>query len=623
MTIRNETPNSPALQQLIEEDAVGQLRRHDGIMAMLGSEDGSLKLDWVEGVVRLLEDHTRLEEIEAEAREIWERGIRHIIWSGMGGSIIAVRVLVDLGFCSSHDGERIAIYPLDSTDPAALNEIVRKIAWAKDITLPTGQAFPDQPGRRKRPHPSSTPLPPLSELLSDVMMVGVSMGMTSEEPITHMTWFTELLEKAQLLPKEHLLVMTLPGSYLELFAHERQVPSIPLQLDGGTGTGGRMSAPTTRVFLLPAALFLTRLSDEPDQLRAVLRQAWGEYNLALATTQPADHAFVQLAATLSDASTDGACRILLKLPEEWQAFVPWVEQLMEESLGKSGKGVIVFDDQTLDIHAPAYRTSGTLRVRVVTDPTEPQADNEFVLFQPSLANQEPLDRLAALAASFLGWQLSMSLYGYLHRITFAGQPAVENYKSRARALRNTEDPSGVLLNWHSTIKDGLLTLFATHAADAKSSTALIFAQALQQAVAADNERDRLGYLDLTINGEPPESLLSVIDVHMHTIGNELLGVPVKLRRAPAAYHSTEQSEMDGPSYLVSLRLLTRNHEESILGTYTGTFLDAQAVSTWQSMIEQGRNCFLLIIDESAEEAVRPLNHFFQNVEAYLRRMLST
>jgi len=633
MIIGNTRYPSPALQQLVAEDAVCQLRRHDGLMATLGSEDGSLKLDWVEGMARLLEDPNRLNEIEAEAREIWERGIRHIIWSGMGGSIIAVRVLSDLGFCSGHDGERIAIYPLDSTDPAALNEVVRKIAWAKDITLPTGQSFPDQPGQRKRLQPSSTPLPPLRELLDDVMMIGVSMGMTSEEPITHMTWFTELLEQAQLLPKEHLLVMTLPGSYLELFAHERQVPSIPLQLDGGTGTGGRMSAPTTRVFLLPAALFLTRLSDKPDQLRTLLHQAWKEYNLDLATTQPAEHPFVQLAAALSDASTNGACRMMLKLTEEWQAFIPWVEQLMEESLGKGGKGVIVFDDQTLDIHAPAYRTRGTLRVRIVTDPTEllesaegcgdsKMTKDEFVLFQPSLANQEPLDRLAALAANFLGWQLSMSLYGYLQHITFAGQPSVENYKSRARALRNTQDPSGVLLNWQSTIKDGPLTLFAPKEADVKASPDLIFAQALLKAVATNNEQVRLGYLDLTINGEPPESLLSVIDVHMHTIGNELLGIPVKLRRAPAAYHSTEQSEMDGPSYLVSLRLLTRKHEENILGTYTDTFLIAQAVSTWQAMIEQGRTCLLLIIDESAQEAVRPMDHFFQNVEAALRKLLS-
>src|SRR5438093_13248032 len=126
-----------ALQKLIEEDAIGQLHRRDGLMATLGSEDGVLKLDWVEGVARLLADPTQLEEVEAEARDIWQRDIRHVIWAGMGGSVIAVRVLCDLGFCSSRDKGHVSIYPLDSTDPAALNEIVRKIAEAKDLALTT------------------------------------------------------------------------------------------------------------------------------------------------------------------------------------------------------------------------------------------------------------------------------------------------------------------------------------------------------------------------------------------------------------------------------------------------------------------------------------------------------
>src|SRR5205823_11529979 len=93
--------SSPAVQQLINDDAVRQLRQQKGLMATLGSEDGALKLDWVEGVQRLLADNAMLEQVEAEAREIWERGIRHIIWAGMGGSIMAVRVLIDLGFCSN------------------------------------------------------------------------------------------------------------------------------------------------------------------------------------------------------------------------------------------------------------------------------------------------------------------------------------------------------------------------------------------------------------------------------------------------------------------------------------------------------------------------------------------
>jgi len=609
---------SSALQQLIKDDAVRQLRQQQGLMATLGSEDGALKLDWVEGVQRLLADNAMLEQVEAEAREIWERGIRHIIWAGMGGSIMAVRVLTDLGFCSGRDKGQVTIYPLDSTDPAALNEIVRKIAEARNLALPAGKA-------------SSNPAF-LQTLLGDVMMVGVSMGMTSEEPITHLTWFTDLLKQAGLRPAEHLLVMTLPGSYLDNFAREQQAPSLPLQLDGGTGTGGRMSAPTTRVFLLPAALYLTRLSGdainrlptgEPGQLRAVLRQAWNEYDLDHATERPADHPFVQVAAALSEASVDGACRLLLRLPAVWQPLVPWIEQLMEESLGKGGKGVVVFDDQFLNPGAPGYRSSGTLHVRVVADLPQAEEEHSFNLSQPYLARKEPLDRLAAVATSFLGWQLSMALYGYLQRITFAGQPAVENYKARARVLRAQDDPLQVTKNWAATSSDTEPTsgmsyiLLAPQGVEIQGSPASIFARTLLRTFTASTRHLAPGYLDLTVNGERPSSVGSALNAHLHITGNELLGIPVKLRRAPAAYHSTEQSEMDGPPLLVSLRVLARDHEEPILGSYTDTFLCAQAVSTWQAMIEQGRTCFLLIMDGSIDDAVEPFHRFFSEVTAHL------
>ena len=600
----NDNPILSALQQLVEDDAVRQLRRRDGLMATLGSEDGALKLDWVEGIGRLLADLTQLEQVEAEARDTVQRGIRHLIWSGMGGSVLTVRVLCDLGFCGSHDNGQVSIYPLDSTDPAALNAIVREIVAAKKLALPTGE---------EASHPTS-----LRALLSDVMMVGVSMGMTSEEPITHLEWFTDLLKQAGLRPAEHVLVMTLPGSYLDRFANAQQAPSRPLQPDEGTGTGGRMSAPTTREFLLPAALSLTRLSGGPGQLRSVLQQAWDDYNLELATSHPAEHPYVQLAAALSAASRDGACRLLLGMPEGWQAFVSWLEQLMEESLGKGGKGIVVFDDQTLNQSAPGYRQDALLRVRVVTEATQAAEEQRFLLSEPSLASKEPRDRLAALATSFLGWQLSMALYGYLQCIQFAGQPAVENYKARARALRTQPDPLQVASTWQPALHDGILTLLAPqrvlspnaqlHTAPQRGdSAAAAFARTLQEAVS-------MSYLDLTVNGEAPTSLFTVLDEHVHTIGNTLVGIPVKLRKAPADYHSTEQGEMDGPPSLVSLRLVARTTEASLLGSYTPTFLHAQAVSTWQAMMETGRPCFLLVIDGFLGDATEPLATFFSHVE---------
>jgi glucose-6-phosphate isomerase len=582
--------NTATLTRLLDEDAVCQLRRRDGKMAELGSENGELKLDWVEGVPHLLADNTLLEEVEEEARELWRRGIRHLIWAGMGGSIITVRVLDEFAFCSSDQG--IAIYPLDSTDPAALNAIVRRIAQSKQVPLPSTDA----------PHAF------LRALLDDVMMVGVSMGMTSEEPITHLTWFVELLEQAGITPAEHLLVMTLPGSYLDQFARERQAPSRPLQLDHGTGTGGRMSAPTTRVFLLPAALYLTREHDATGQLRAVLSKAWRYYDLDLATSAPDQHPFVQLAAALYTASVAGACRLLLEMPEGWRALVAWIAQLMEESLGKGGKGIVVFDEQALSSQAPSFHTDDILHVRVVTGATPPD-DALYTLSLPYLTEQEPHERLAAVAASFLGWQLSMALYGYLHTITFAGQPAVENYKARARALRSLADPLQAAQDWQATIAGEHMTLLAPTDGALYGAPASIFASALQQFV----QDERPGYLDFTFNGAVPGTVSQSTAVRWHHIGNELLGIPVKVRVAPADYHSTEQSEMDGPPYLVSLRVLFREHEKSLLGTYSDTFLRAQAVSTWQAMIGQGRTCFLLLIDGTPEQGANNLERFLDEV----------
>ncbi len=598
-----------ALQRLVDEDAVGQLRRAEGRMAVLGSEvarAGASRvptLDWVEGVARLLAHETCLEDVEAEARSIWERGIRHIIWAGMGGSVITVRVLHELGFCDGHNGERVAIYPLDSTDPAALNTILRRIATAKHVSLPAaGSTSPDP------------------ALLGDVMMVGVAMGMTSEEPITHLTWFTELLEQAHIPVAEHLLVMTLPGSYLDIFARERQVPSHPLQLDGRSGTGGRMSAPTTRVFLLPAALYLTRTSHEPGQLRRVLQHAWDEYNLAQATDSSERHPFVRLAAALSAASSQDMCCLLLTMSLNTQPLIPWIEQLMEESLGKDCKGVIVFRNQSLNAHAHQYRDSGTLHVLntagdIPPGDTPQQHEHVFMLTQPYFQSSAPQDRLAAVATSFLGWQLSMALYGYLHDITFAGQPAVENDKARARVLRNEADPLQALANWKVQAQDGPLTLFAPQSVEILHSPARMFAHMLRQS----NEFARIDYLDLTINGEIPDNWASIIDLYARQLGNTLLGVPVKVRKAPAAYHSTEQSEMDGSPYVISLRLLTREHEAPLLGTYSDTFLRAQAVSTWQAMVEQGRGCFLLVVDGTVEQATQPLLAFMNDVVNYFSK----
>src|SRR5258705_5092122 len=76
-------PPTAALTRLAREDAVGQLRRREGRMLRLGSENGVPMLDWVDAVPRLLVEPTQLENVEQEAHRLIARGIRHTVWVGM------------------------------------------------------------------------------------------------------------------------------------------------------------------------------------------------------------------------------------------------------------------------------------------------------------------------------------------------------------------------------------------------------------------------------------------------------------------------------------------------------------------------------------------------------------
>jgi hypothetical protein len=551
------------MQHIVADDAVGQLCDRRGRMAELATENGHVMLDWVHGVERLLSSPDAPERVEAEARALLDAGITHVIWAGMGGSVMAVRVLVDL-----LPWEGVTLLPLDSTDPAALDTIVATLADAEGVSL-DGVGDPHE----------------LRRVLAHSAMVAVAMGRTSEEPITHLTWYVDLLETAGLEPADHTRVMAIPDSYLEQFARERSLPVLGIQPDGRSGTGGRMSAPATRVFLLPAALWLGSRPGSP-RLRTVLREAWEAYDLDGARRHPDRNPFVRLAAMLSDLSFDGALLLTLELPAAWRGLFPWVEQLLEESLGKGGQGIVLFEPQggtpggDLPLAHAVFAAGG-----------ERRPDYAVVVAEPLLRDAPDLVGIARLC---LGWQLCMAVFGWLHEIQFAGQPAVEDYKARARALREAGEPIASTEGWSPawSVPDIRVLLPPDmHPGDGGMGAML------------RHEIAEANYLDLTVNGD-----LSADDAEaLRRLAFEMpdtAGRPVKVRRAPAAYHSTEQSEMDGPPGVLSLRFVRPDRRRAAVGEYDTTFLHAQAVGTWRAMIDIGRKCALILADGSPAETLK-------------------
>ncbi len=545
---------SALLDRLTREDVVGQLIERRGRMAHLATEAGDVKLDWVDQVAWALDHPDAIDGVETLAESIRSR-FAHVVWSGMGGSIQAVHTLKGMGLLDSNPP---SVHPLDSTDPAALNRLLRELGSDGDLPAALGRT----------------------------LMVGVSMGMTSEEPITHLRWFEGLLRAHGVDdPAQHMMVMTLPGSFLDQFAQERGAPRVDIQLDGESHTPGRMSAPSTRVFLLPAALGL------PGRLHEIMRRLNEE--TALQSGMVEDDPFVRLAAWISDQMDHGRDMLVLDLPQRWAPLAPWVEQVVEESLGKDGRGLLVFYDQ--DLRSAEAWPDRFCVLQLDEGSGGPRPSRPWAGLRID-SPDDPVSRMAACARCFAGWNLTVALVGYLQEITFAGQPAVEHYKSYARRLRDAEGglpyPDGDL----AITGSGRLQLSAEAAPlldvdgagrDAGSVLARI-ARGLESA-------GRLGYFDLTVNGDSAGPLWEAAQRTGMKFGNRILQRPTKIRSGPRDYHSTEQSETDGPPELLSLRVLVSDPETVMAGEYSPRFLHAQALGTVFAMRDAGRPVLLATV----------------------------
>ncbi len=729
------------LTDLEEADFGKQFWHTMGRVAELGQENGEPKLDWVNGLADILAHPDWLDGLLAEASEILaEPIIKHIVWSGMGGSVMTLHCLEALGLL---DNARFSLHILDSTDPAQLNQLLQTVAQAENLAL----------------EPANLPA-----ILDSMLMLGVSMGMTSEEPITHLRWFTALLKTYQLAPANHLRVLTLPHSYLHNFADEYSVKRLNLQLDGSSNTPGRMSAPTTKVFLLPLALQLLALAHNDAQtarqnLQLILQTCqnlyltndWGD-NGSSQVSKMTDDPFVRLGATIAAYASQGRNKVILRSQgDEWRPLWGWTEQIVEESLGKGGKGFLIFYDQHFD-----NQPDDSLTLDINSQRIEVEGDKNFQFVLPQIAdatltNPVFMQKMIVTAAFFANFKKTVVTFAYLHDIVFAGQPAVEGYKRYAREIREGEAEvellpatnqyqvrfGNLVLDYAPLIKSGLVLetelsaemLHLSPAAVSRSTEnaplryatlndrrKLLKLMQVQMAVgivsgeglleiapegdfgllrqtltsevtseiyvglsqlqryslrngdyiegkirpphepekyytlvqleevngldpevlAIERRRERggaaiyaallslarqkgsLGYADITYNGVPSPAITALLEQTRRELFNGQLKMPAKLRQGPQDYHSTEQSETDGPPELLSLRLVAASHEPILAGEYSDRFLLAQALGTVAAMQEARRWVLLLVLPDTSPATLADLQEFFQQTGEFLQ-----
>lgn len=361
------------------------------------------RLGWLDAPLHFSE---LIASLETFGEELRDNGFTAAIVAGMGGSSLAPRVL-EQTFGTSPDWLELRI--LDSTDPAAV------AATVDDL-----------------------------DPLTTLFIVATKSG-TTTEPLAFQADAWARIEAAMKArnvhrpasPGDFMAIISDPGRSVEAIPHHDEIPSVFLN---PPDIGGRYAA-LTYVGLLPASL----LGLDLDELLGS-----AQVMLAICTTRedPADNPGLALGLALGTLARAGRDKLTFVADPEIASFGSWLEQLIAESTGKHGVGIVPVDLEPLGV-AGAY---GADRVFVrlslagsagpAPNPAGQPADE--LLAQLGAAGH-PIIRITLadpidLGGEFVRWEVATAIAGAVLGIDPFDQPNVEEAKERTRALLARHGP---------------------------------------------------------------------------------------------------------------------------------------------------------------------------------------
>jgi transaldolase / glucose-6-phosphate isomerase len=377
-------------------ERVGErLRAGDATLwAPAGTPEVANRLGWLTIAERELAQVGVLELFAAETRD---QGLEHIVLLGMGGSSLAPEVL-RRAFQGLTSGPRLHV--LDSTDAARIGAIESALG---------GEAI----GERR------------------ILFVVSSKSGGTIEPLSLFAHFFSRFPSGV-----DFIAITDPGSGLEALAHEHGFLKV---FAGDPDIGGRYSA-LSAFGIVPAALM-------GIGVRALLEGAAGAWQTPLedAGVATGADAGVWLGATLAAVARAGRDKLTFVIAETLPGLGLWLEQLVAESTGKHGTGILPVADEPLgnpdvygddrvfaylpDLGAPDADTDA--RVQALAEAGHP------VITMPT---HGPRD----LGRVFLLWELAVAAAGWGLGINPFDQPNVQQAKDATKRVLADYEAKGEL-----------------------------------------------------------------------------------------------------------------------------------------------------------------------------------
>lgn len=305
------------------------------------------------------------------ARSAYADGLRTVLLLGMGGSSLGPEVLREC-----YSPSLLDLVVLDSTHPRQIRDTLRRL-----------------------------------DLTSTLVLVASKSGSTIETA-AQAEYLWSLAGDGK-----HFAAITDPGSGLAALARSRGFRAV---FENRPDIGGRYSV-LSLFGMVPGALIGAPLENLLDEADAMAGRCHGD---------PSANPGARLGIFLGEAALDGRDKCTLVLPGRYRALGWWIEQLVAESTGKEGRGILPVEGEAL--RPP--ETYGQDRVFVAYEPSE-ALDALGQAGHPVLVLED-----AGLGGEFFRWEFATAVAGAVLGVQPFDQPNVQEAKDAASIVLSGRQP---------------------------------------------------------------------------------------------------------------------------------------------------------------------------------------
>ncbi|MCC6569410.1 MAG: transaldolase, partial [Anaerolineales bacterium] len=528
------------LSQLDADSAPARLWKHDPSLwapakDKAGQHEVTIRMGWLDSTDKA---RKKLKEYQDFAKEVRSAGMDRVLVLGMGGSSLTAEVFsllfddrprtMDNKSSTVNRPSSVKVGILDSTDPAQVAEAAKNYPPEKALYI-----------------------------------VASKSGGTAEV-MANFNYFWKLSKK----DGSHFIATTDPNTSLEALARKNKFRKVFL---ADEFVGGRYSA-LTDFGLVPAALLgvdLNHLLDRADWMRSQC----GENDPA------ARNPGMALGAVIGESALHGRDKLTVVADPPLSAFASWIEQIIAESSGKNGKGILPVPLEPIG-NPDAY---GDDRVFVYLRQTGEHDDAMTKLRNAGHpVIQFPISNFYDIGAEIFRWEIAVVTACSIIGVNAFDQPNVESSKKITKAKIAEYQKKGKLKEGKPAWKKDGVSVFSPTAVTGASLN-VVLSKFLKKAKPS-------GYVAINAYLPRNDEMTDVLQKIRVAIRAKT-GNAVTAGFGPRFQHSTGQFHKGGPKNALFL-VVTAEAEKDIdiptEGLSYGTLIRAQAVGDYEALIEAKR-----------------------------------